>query len=393
MPKRLRVLMIAPQFRPIVGGYERAAERLAAELVRIGHEITVITERRDRSWPPREQQDGVTVRRLWCLYRPHFHHLTSLPIFALFLFTHGRRFHVWHIHQYGPHAVIAAVLGRLLRRPVVLKLTNSKNQGIQQVIAGMPLAASVRAWLLGIDAVVATTQETRAEAETFGFQAGRVYVMGNGVDTQIFYPRSHNERLDLRRQLSVEAAGMVVFVGRLFKQKNPDGLLRSWKMALSNLSPGWKLVFVGDGPMRGELEAFVDEERIRDTVLFTGMQANMESWLGAADVYVLASHIEGLSNALLEAMASGLPVVSTRVSGVRETVEEVGAGVVVDVGQNGQLADALIRLTNDSSLRNQMGRAGRTVILKTYSINYIAVLHERLYEKLLTEKSKGLSVA
>ena len=63
---------------------------------------------------------------------------------------------------------------------------------------------------------------------------------------------------------------MVVFVGRLFKQKNPDGLLRAWQLALSNLTTGWKLVLVGDGPMRGELEAFVDEERITDTVLFTG---------------------------------------------------------------------------------------------------------------------------
>ena len=78
---------------------------------------------------------------------------------------------------------------------------------------------------------------------------------------------------------------------------------------------------------------------------------------------------------------------------MRETVEAVGAGLVVDVGQKGQLADALIRLANDLSLRNQMGRAGRTMVLNTYSINHVAVLHERLYDKLLAEKAKGLSVA
>lgn len=393
MEKKLRILMVSPQFRPIVGGYERAAERLSAELVRLGHEVTVIAERRDHSWPAREQQDGVMIRRLWCLYRPHFHQVTSLATFSLFLVIQGWRFHVWHIHQYGSHAVLLVMLGKLLHRPVVLKLTSSKNQGILQVSADMPLAGPARAWIQEIDAVVATTRETRAEAQAFGIQDDRVYVLGNGVDTQIFHPRSDNERLGLRRQMRVDADGIVVFVGRLSKEKNPDGLLRAWQLALPNLSAGWNLVLVGDGPMRCELEALVDEERIRDTVLFTGMQSNVEYWLGAADVYVLASHREGLSNTLLEAMASGLPVVSTRVSGAHETVEEVGAGLVVDVGQMDQLADALIRLANDSSLRSQMGRAGRTVILKTYSINHVAVLHEHLYDKLLAEKSKGLRVA
>lgn len=393
MLRKLCILMISPQFRPMVGGYERAAERLSAELVRLGHEVTVIAERWDRSWPDREQQDGVMVRRLWCLYRPHLHQMTSLAAFALFLFTQGWRFDVWHIHQYGPHAVLAVVLGKLLHRPVVLKLTNSKGQGIEQVIADMPLAGLARAWLQKIDAVVATTQETRAEAEVFGIPADRVYVVGNGVDTQIFHPRSDNERLDLRRQLRVDADGIVVFVGRLSKEKNPDGLLRAWQLALPKLSAGWNLVLVGDGPMRSELEAFVDWERLRDTVLFTGLQTNVESWLGAADVYVLASHHEGLSNALLEAMASGLPVVSTRVSGVPETVEEAGAGLVVDVGQTDQLADALIRLANNSSLRCQMGRAGRTVILKTYSIDHVAKLHERLYCNVLNRKAIARGVA
>jgi glycosyltransferase involved in cell wall biosynthesis len=392
MQEKLRVLMMSPQFRPIVGGYERAAERLSSELVRHGHEVTVIAERRNGSWPAREQRDGVMVQRLWCLYRPHLHHITSLAAFALFLFTLGWRFHVWHIHQYGVHAVLAVMLGKLLHRPVVLTLTSSKDQGIHQASVNMTLASLACAWLRKVDAVAALSQEMRDEAQAFGIQADRVYVMGNGVDTQIFHPRSNDERINLRRQLKVEANGMVVFVGRLAKEKNPDGLLHAWQMALPHLFEGWKLVLVGDGPMRGELEAFVDERRLRDTVLFTGLQANVESWLGAADVYVLASHREGLSNAMLEAMAIGLPVVSTRVSGVRETVEEAGAGLVVDVGQKEQLADALIRLANDSLLRSQMGRAGRAVILKSYSLNHVAVLHEQLYDKLLAGKSKKLRV-
>jgi len=393
MARKLRILMISPQFRPIIGGYERAAERLSIELARLGHEVTVIAERRDCSWPAREQQEGITVCRLWCLYYPHLHLATSLAAFFLFLVFQGRHFHVWHIHQYGLHAALSVMLGKLLHRPVVLKLTSSKDQGIKQVTDNMCLAGPARAWLKGIDAVVATTRETRAEAQAFGIQNDRVHVVGNGIDTQVFHPLNDDDRLGLRKRLRVDADGMVVFVGRLSKEKNPDGLLHAWKLALPNLPTAWKLALVGDGPMRAELEAFIDNERLRDTVFLAGLQSNVESWLGAADVYVLASHREGLSNTLLEAMATGLPVVSTRVSGVGETVEEVGAGLVVEVGQMDQLAGALSRLTKDSSLRSQMGRAGRPLILSTYSINHVAILHERLYEQLLAEKSRGFKVA
>lgn len=393
MTRKLRILMVSPQFRPIIGGYERAAERLSIELVRLGHEVTVITERRDRSWPAREQQDGIMLRRLWCLYYPHLHLITSLATFSLFLVSQGWRFQVWHIHQYGLHAALAVILGKVLHRPVVLKLTSSKDQGIKQATDAMYLAGPIRATLKQIDAVVATTRETRAEAQEFGIQSDRLYVVGNGIDTQIFQPLNDKDRLSLRKRLRVDAAGMVVFVGRLAKEKNPDGLLRAWKLALPKLPPGWKLVLVGDGPMRAELEAFIDNERLGDSVLLAGLQSNVESWLGAADVYVLASHREGLSNTLLEAMASGLPIVSTRVSGVCETVEEAGAGLVVDVRQMDQLAGALIRLAKDSSLRNHMGGAGRPLILSTYSISHVATLHERLYDKLLAEKSRGLKVA
>lgn len=393
MARKLRILMISPQFRPIIGGYERAAERLSIELTRLGNEVTVIAERRDRSWPAKEQQEGITVRRLWCLYYPHLHLSTALAALFLFLLFQGRHFHVWHIHQYGMHAVLVAILGKLLRRPVVLKLTNSKDHGITQVTNDLCLAGAARAWLQEIDAVVATTRETRAEAQAFGIADDRVHLVGNGVDTKTFHPRCGSDRRDLRKRLGVDATGLVVFVGRLSKQKNPDGLLRAWKLAVPKLPTGWKLVLIGDGPMRTEVEVFIEQERLRDTVLSKGMQSNVESWLEAADVYVLPSHIEGLSNTLLEAMASGLPVVSTRVSGVRETIEEVGAGLVVDVGQMDQLAGALIRLAHDSSLRDQMGRVGRSLIVKNYSINYIATLHEHIYDKVLSEKSNLRKVA
>ena len=95
----LDVLMIAPQFRPIIGGYERAAERLAIGLVKEGHHVDVVTERRDSAWPVLETLSGVRVRRLWCLPRRGLHVLTALGSLAWFLLREGRSYHVWHVHQ------------------------------------------------------------------------------------------------------------------------------------------------------------------------------------------------------------------------------------------------------------------------------------------------------
>src|SRR5262245_39695437 len=128
------VLMISPQFHPLVGGYERAAERLSAALADAGMRVVVITERRDPAWPAVEHTDGYEVRRLSCSYRRHRHVITSLISFAGFLLRQGREFDVWHLHQYGFHAALAVVLGKLLRRPVLLKLPSSNAMGIERAM-------------------------------------------------------------------------------------------------------------------------------------------------------------------------------------------------------------------------------------------------------------------
>jgi glycosyltransferase involved in cell wall biosynthesis len=149
------------------------------------------------------------------------------------------------------------------------------------------------------------------------------------------------------------------------------------------LPAGWHLVLVGDGSMRAGLAAFVDAEGLASSVTLVGYQANIEAWMAATDIYVLASHHEGLSNTMLEAMASGLPVVSTRVSATVEILEETGAGLVVEIGQMHRLAEGLIDLAADPALRLRMGEAGRAVIESRYSTVGVAEQHERLYHSLL----------
>ncbi|WP_295446066.1 glycosyltransferase family 4 protein [uncultured Thiodictyon sp.] len=384
----MRLLMISPQYYPIVGGYERAAQRLSEALVSLGHEVIVISERRQHDWPTAEVLDGVQVRRLWCLYRSGLHSLTSLFSLALFLLRNGRRFDAWHVHKYGLHAALASALGILLGRPVVLKLASSAGQGLQRVTAEGRFAVMTGFLLRHVSAVVALTRETAGEAAAFGIPGERVHTLGNGIDCANFSPQDAAAKGRMKRLLGLGEANIIISIGRLSEEKNPHGLLHAWEIARDLLSSDWILVLVGDGPMRIRVESIILDRSLTDRVRVVGQQENIAQWMGAGDIYVLSSTNEGLSNTLLEAMACGLPVAATRVSGVSELVEESRAGLAVDVGDMDALGQALVRLGCDASLCAQMGSRGRRVVEGRYAIEPVAAAHEALYRRLIADRAR-----
>ena len=381
--RRLRVLMICPQFRPIKGGYERAAENLALALAGQGCNVDVVTERRNRDWPARERVGDVRVFRLWCVYRPGAHIATSALSLLGFLFARGWGYDVWHMHQYGLHAALVRVIGRLMGKPTVLKLTNTAENGIRRTLARERFPGLMRKLHLGFSAIAAISPESRGEAEAFGISPDRIHMLPNGVDTKRFRPRGEAERSGLKRILGLDGRPAVIFIGRLAAQKNPEGLMRAWQSARKELAREWVLVIVGDGPLRERLDALVEELGLQDAVLAIPSTEKAEDWLGACEICVLPSHFEGLSNVLLEAMATGLPVVTTRVSGVPELIEETKAGIVVDVADMGGVAEGLVRLALSPALREQMGGRGRQVVREGYSIEAVAADYQRLYRSLM----------
>ena len=384
-----KILMIAPQFHPLVGGYERAAMRLSCELSSRGHNVTVITERRDKQWPKREDFNGFNVRRLWCLFRPHWHMSTALFSFFIYLLFQGRQYQVWHVHQYGLHAVLAIATGKLLGRPVILKLTSSGKQGLEQASSNLPMSELSKNILMRVDKVVALTRETRKEAILFGIPSNRVILIGNGVEDNRFHPVESDKRTALRTRNHLSGQGLVVWVGRLSQEKNPDGLLEAWRIALPKLPNEWALIIVGDGPLLPTLKSTVDKYQLNQTVHLVGRQANVEEWLAMADIYVMTSHNEGLSNTMLEAMATGLPVVTTRVSGTEENIEEPEAGKVVACNDMEAVASALVGLASNPELRFRHGKQGRDVIDRKFSISRVAEQHLALYQKLINKSSKA----
>ena len=385
----IRVLMLSPQFRPIVGGYERAAERLSVALAEAGLRVVVITERRDHAWPAMERIDGYEVRRLFCLYQRHFHAITSLLSFVGFLLRHGRNFDVWHVHQYGFHAALAVALGKLLHRPVVLKLTSSAAMGIEKAM-GRGIAGRVLGFLhRRVSACIATSKETRDEAIYFGLPLERIHLIPNGVDGNQLYPSSPSERAAARRSLGLDCERLVLYVGRLSAEKNPLGLLDAWAAVVDTKArEGTLLALVGDGPDWDQAHARAQTPRMVNSVHLAGERSDVATWYRAADVYVIPSHLEGLSNTMVEALASGLPVISTAVSGTVEYLKAADAGIVVPIGDMPALTGVIQNLLISPKERARLGLNARRVFEEHFSVATVTAQVIALY-KLLSKRIQG----
>jgi glycosyltransferase involved in cell wall biosynthesis len=187
----------------------------------------------------------------------------------------------------------------------------------------------------------------------------RVEVLHNGVDTAALDPARCVRREEVRRELGVsEEVALVTAVGRLTAVKNYPLLLRSFARALQSF-PKAALAVVGEGEESEALKTLSGELGIADRVRFTGFRKEVPELLHASDLFAHTSLMEGLPNAVLEAMAMGRAVVATEVGGVPELVAHGETGLLTPSGNEEALAGALLRLLNAPETRRRMGDAGR----------------------------------
>jgi glycosyltransferase involved in cell wall biosynthesis len=195
-----------------------------------------------------------------------------------------------------------------------------------------------------------------------GAAGARTHVIPSGVDTELFRPRPE-ARGELRARLGIANANpatpVIGTVGRLEARKGTALLLEAAAQLVKKGLSELRVVVVGDGPLRDELSALAARLGITERVHMLGNRSDVAEVLVALDVFVLPSHSEGMSNALLEAMATGLPVVATAVGGNPEVVSAETTGVLVPPDNAMALADAVLRLVASPGLRAQLGAAAR----------------------------------
>jgi glycosyltransferase involved in cell wall biosynthesis len=183
----------------------------------------------------------------------------------------------------------------------------------------------------------------------------------------------------LRAQQQVPPAGvLVLFVGRLVEIKDVPTLLRAVARLHARV-PGLRLALAGDGPARGPLQALVGELSLQGVVQFLGQRADTAELMAAADVVVLPSLREGLSNVILEAMMAARPVVASRAGGNTELITHGHNGLLFEIGDDAALADALQLLANDSALRIQLGQNAKWDAQNKFSTAAMVRAYEQHY--------------
>lgn len=374
----MRVAFTTDYYPPhLGGGVEAVVCEVATRLARGGHDVMVVTLGR-KDWPHVESLDGVLIHRFPStrLNRVTGLELTvSLESFRRMTSTiAGFAPDVVNAHhQFFTTTPPALAAAKRLGIPSVLTLHIAGLEdfgGWRGTVSRMYEKVLARRLVARADALVAVSHAVATAADVRPGQA--IKVIPNGVDLERFRPGDPTTGDPVR----------FVFVGRLIANKGPDVALEAFRV-VNGHKPDTRLAFVGDGPMLPMLERTVRVNGLEDVVEFLGMRDDVAEILRQSDVFVRPSHIEGMPLTILEAMATGLPVVACDVGGVHEIVVHGTTGLIVPPGSKSSVADAMLELLMDQKRRRAMGVAAHERVQGAFSWESTTAANLQLFEDLV----------
>jgi len=304
---------------------------------------------------------------------------------ALYLLANLRRFDLVHVHLANLQVDLAAVLTRLLGKPLYVKVAAGGKFGDVQRMGRV-------AWLtrhFGLrhaNRVQVLSHEIAEELRGIGVDPRRLLHIPNGLDVDHFRPADEAVKRDVRRRLSLpEEDVIVLFVGRLSTQKGVHDLYNVWQEA----KPAAKLVLVGSRHTVGAMDELPDTPN----VIVRDFSPNVIDYYHAADLFVLPSYAEGMSNAMLEAMSCGLPAVATRIGAAEEMLRDGENGFLMEPGDRARLTRALMTLIEDDEKRAQFSRRAAEAIREQYSEPAVVDRIEAAYNDMLHERDRVPAIA
>ncbi|HET6883541.1 MAG TPA: glycosyltransferase family 4 protein [Pirellulales bacterium] len=383
-----RVVLVTRRFWPLVGGAETMAARLAAGLHARGAATTILTARWQPTWPTEIEHHGVRVVRLpnpqargWGTWR----YMQSV---AAWLRRHRSQFDLVYVSMLKHDAYAAVTAARRGQFPVVLRAEGAGLTGDCHWQLEANCGSRIKRRCQRADAFVAPSPAIERELIVSGYARAKIHYLANGV--AIPEPRDAANRRQARADLAEadsslaigEESPLAVYTGRLHAMKGLDDLIRAWPQVLARL-PNARLWIVGDGPQRAELNDLIGHLGLWGFVYLTGPFDDVEEFLRAADLFVLPSLEEGMSLALLEAMAMGLPVIASAIPANEVVVEHGVNGHLVPTRNSERLAAVVSELFEDRGQAERLATAAQERVSQRYSLGDMLDGHLELFQHLV----------
>ncbi len=368
----LRVLLVTSEFPPDVGGIATHVHELAKGLSSEVDEVSVVHPRSFAA------ENAAFDRFLFAAERPRL--IKAEPFYQLILrwWLRNRlkrgRFDLIHVHGMRP-------LGATRGLPIPIVFTNHSSGFLARLRASSRRKVQTSRLLRHVSHLIGPSGELIEAARMLGYH-GPATMIPNGVDIEQFNPGQS----PVRTSLGIGADEVVILLARRLVEKN--GVV--WfARALAQLGGRkFRVVIAGDGKERGPMQAILGETGMLERTIFLGAVVNkdMTSLYRAADLSVLPSLAEATSIAGLEAMATGLPLVGTRVGGIPTIIEDDVTGFLVEPRDPDAMAQALDRLIADGELRRRMGRAARAKVEREFSWSMVVGKTVEVYRTCLGAK-------
>ena len=297
-----------------------------------------------------------------------------------------RQVDILHSHTFRA-SLFASPVGWLCRVPVIIETAHVREAWRHGWLKG---SFVVDRWVgRFVDYYIAVSEaNARYLAEEKGLPGRKIVVIWNGIDLTRFNP-THLAPIGIKRSIGFDDSDpLLLVVGRLEPQKGHHVLLDALP-AVCQEFPRARLVCIGDGALRGELESKARSLGLEGSVRFLGYQSNVPDWLATADVTVLPSFYEGLPISAIECLAAGKPMVATSVDGTPEVVVNEKTGLTVPPGNAELLAAAIRRLLREPELRQRLGAAGRRWAEEHFSVERQIFKTQELYLRAWEQSAKA----
>jgi len=373
----MKILQTPARFYPYIGGVENNAYYLSLELVKRGHEVTVICANEPDA---KDSADihSIKVKRLNYIGKIANTNVTlRLPLELL-----KADFDIVHTHLPTPwSADWSAMVARIKKRPVVLTYHNDiTGRGIARYIARLYNATSLKYVLKRVDKIIITQPGYLNSSPYLKKYGHKIEIVPNGVDVGKFKPGSVDKH-------NANTLFFLSLLDEFHRYKGLDYLLKALTIVKKEI-PDIKLVIGGEGELMSEYQQMAKSLGLNGNVEFHGFipDERIVEYYATCNAFVLpsiSSTQEGFGIVLLEALACETPVISTDIVGVAEDVKANNAGVIVPPKDSEALADAILTILRDGALAKQMGEKGRRLVEERYTWERVAEMTEEVYEDLV----------